>query len=191
MSDEQPTQPARRAPAALRRLVAELIAVVAFVVAYVVPLPGSLWGQFIVFVLVGVYIVWAFGETRRDRLVLVACLTGVAVIGYWVFWTSSGHDILVGTVPGISCPTESSGVTNLPACTRGEVPADASQCEPMGLRWLYETAGASQRAVSDFGPLVVRKWLAVPGGKAIFAEGLTVPTGNAPVPPPGETQCIR
>jgi len=178
MSDEIPTQPAGPKPIWPVRLAVVLVEAAVWVGISSV-MPDNPWwflGTAIVLVAGGA---WIFGKTRRERLVLVAFLGALAVAGYWAFWTQLGHETIVGTVPGISCPTESSGATDLPACTRGEVAADAPPCETMGVRWLEEAAGPSQRAVSDFGRTVVR-------------EGLAIPTDiNAPVPPAGATACVR
>jgi hypothetical protein len=177
MSDEIPTQPARLKPIWPVRLAVGLIDVVVFAVIASV-LPDNRWlylGPAILFV---VSSAWIYGKTRRERLVVVAFVTALAVAGYGALWTQSGHEIIAGTVPGVSCPTESSGATNLGACTRSSVAADAPQCESLMARWLAEAGGSSQRVVSDFGPTVER-------------SGLAVPTSDAPVPPPGNTECVR
>ncbi len=125
-----------------------------------------------------VAVAWKYGKIRGEWLVLVAVLGGLAVAGQWFLFTPAGWESIVGTVPGISCPTESSGATNLRACTRSSVAADAPQCETMMLRWAEEAGGSSQRVVSDFGPTIER-------------SGLSVPTSDAPVPPAGSTECVR
>jgi len=125
-------------------------------------------------------IAWKYGKTRGEWLVLVAVLGGFAIAGQWLLFTPAGNEFIQGTVPGISCPTESSGATNLRACTRSGVAADAPQCESLLVRWVQEAGGPSQRVVSDFGPTVERSGLSVPQN-----------TSDAPVPPPGNTECVR
>jgi hypothetical protein len=177
MPDELPTQPARLKPIWPVRLAVGLIAAVVFVVI-ASWLPDNRWWYLGTAILFVVSSPWIYGKTRRERVVVVAFTTALAVAGYGALWTQWGHEIIAGTVPGISCPTESSGATNLRACTPGSVAADAPQCESLMLRWLEEAGGSSQRAVSDFGPTVER-------------SGLSVPTSDAPVPPAGNTECVR
>ena len=125
-----------------------------------------------------VAVAWTYGKIRGEWLVLVVVLGGLAVAGQWFLLTPAGWESIVGTVPGISCPTESSGATNLRACTRSSVAADAPQCESMLVRWGEEGGGLSQRVVSDFPPLVDRR------------NNLT-PAAEASVPPAGNTECVR
>jgi hypothetical protein len=194
LSDEQPTQPAGGRPGWLGWLVAFIVEGAITVAAFAVPLPNNFWALLGIVVLVMSFLAWTYGKTRRERLVLVAFLGGLEIAGYWFVFTPTGWETVVGTVPGISCPTESSGGTNLRACARSSVAADAPQCESMFVRWGEEAGGPSQRAVSDFGPVVVSNGLAIPviiRDAAIRSDGLGTPASNALVPPAGNTECVR